>query len=525
MKYRILAALLCACLLLSLAAPLGVRAAEEPAPEAASQPEAQLLSTKNAITAHEGFPDIRVIYDDNLLDHVSTKKTASLTLENSQGIGYLYFIYQYPYQDCKGYTVTDNTSGKTVTAGLNGFLHEAIDLKALFGTVPTSVTVRYDQGKAHICELMLYSEGKLPDTVQQWKPPAEGKTDLLLFSTHGDDEQLFFAGILPYYAKALGLNVQVVYLTDHRNGTTKRVHEMLNGIWAVGCDTYPVFGKYADFLEETGSWEGNKKATYKRFQSEYGVTKDDILAYCTENIRRFQPKVIVTHDFKGEYKHGQHCVYAECVAEALELAPDATKMPQSAEKYGTWDTPKAYFHLYEENKIVMDWDTPMEALDGMTPFEVTQKLGFPSHKSQQWTWFKGWINGKNGNVITRADQIQTHSPCQFGLYRTTVGPDVQKNDFMENVTTYQQDYELWLEQNPPVVEPPETDPVPTTPSQDAKPTEPNQTPQPKDTTRQKDDHIALMFWIGGLFLLLSVFCFLLALRFRKPKSRRRRRRA
>jgi LmbE family N-acetylglucosaminyl deacetylase len=47
----------------------------------------------------------------------------------------------------------------------------------------------------------------------------EGGADLVLFSAHGDDEHLFFAGLLPTYAEERGYRVQVVYLTDHRNDT------------------------------------------------------------------------------------------------------------------------------------------------------------------------------------------------------------------------------------------------------------------------------------------------------------------
>lgn len=467
MKQKILALVLCAAVLLSFGLPLRAEAAD-----AQTQEEATLISTMRSVTSHEGFPDITTVWDDVMNKSVSSREKASITMEHGEGIGSVYIIFQYPY--LAGYTVTDNATGQSVIAGKNGFLHEYVDLVALFGYAPSSITLSYSHGKVDICEIKLYSPGTPPDSVQRWKPPAESKTDLLLFSTHGDDEQLFFAGVLPYYAKALGYNVQVVYLTDHRNNTTGRVHEMLNGMWAVGCDVYPVFGSYPDFLKETLS------ATYNEFKY-YGYTRDDILDFCTEQLRRFKPKVVIAHDFNGEYAHGQHMVYADCVAEALTIASDPAKFPHSAETYGTWDTPKAYFHLYWENILVMDWDTPMDELDGMSPFQVTQKLGFPCHKSQLWTWFNGWINGKNGVTITRADQIATHSPCLYGLYRSTVGPDTVKKDFFENVTTHAQDDAAWLEQNPQL--PPNTVPEQTQPQQ----TTPQPTSEPQITAPQSYD--------------------------------------
>ncbi len=414
---------------------------------------AQRIDTKTAITHSEGFPNIPYLYNDDLVQYTYAEKSASLTLEHSEGIGYLYMIYHQPMEV---YSVRDNTTGQIAVGGSNGFLHELLDLEALFGTVPTSVTVQYPITDFYICEVLLYTPGQLPDTVQRWKPPVEGQADLLLLSTHGDDEQLFFAGILPYYAGVLDYNVQVAYFTGHQNNSDRRMHEMLNGLWAVGCDVYPVFGTFDDFLTES------TRETYWRF-SQLGVSKEDILRYCTELLRRFKPKVVIAHDFYGEYGHGQHMVYAECAAEALEAAADPAQFPQSAQRYGTWDTPKAYFHLYWENQIVMDWDRPLAELDGMTPFQVTQKIGFPCHTSQQWTWFPGWINYVDGYPVTRASQLNHMSPCEYGLYRSTVGPDEEKKDFFENVTTYGEDYRQWLEENPPVTTPPETTPPETTP--------------------------------------------------------------
>ena len=46
-------------------------------------------------------------------------------------------------------------------------------------------------------ELYAYTAGEVPATVQKWEAPAEGKTDMLMLCAHGDDDQIFFAGVLP----------------------------------------------------------------------------------------------------------------------------------------------------------------------------------------------------------------------------------------------------------------------------------------------------------------------------------------
>ena len=63
--------------------------------------------------------------------------------------------------------------------------------------------------------------------------------------------------------------------------------------------------------------------------------------------------------------------------------------------------------------------------------------GFRHHVSQHWTWFYGWIYGE-GYQITSSDQITSYTPRQYGLFRSEVGEDVLKNDFFENVRTYEE---------------------------------------------------------------------------------------
>jgi hypothetical protein len=61
---------------------------------------------------------------------------------------------------------------------------------------------------------------------------------------------------------------------------------------------------------------------------------------------------------------------------------DPDQFPDSAQTYGLWDTPKAYFHLLKDNQIIMDWDRPLESFGGKTAFEVSIYQGFASHKTQ-----------------------------------------------------------------------------------------------------------------------------------------------
>lgn len=408
---RIFSLILCFCL---LAPCLTVSAAE-------TQKAADLSKTKY-ITDYSGFSSCKFFFDGVVLYGKKTSGNASFTAENSEGIGSIYILFQEEYGP---YTVTNNDTGTSCTVGEGYFLHDFLDMQKLFGTIPTSVTVEFPNGSVYINEVYMYGPGEVPDTVQQWDMPADDQTDLILFSTHGDDEHLFFAGILPYYAAELGYQVQVVYLTDHTCDSPFRIHEMLNGLWAVGVTTYPVFGEYDDFRPKTLE-EG-----YAEFESR-GWTKEEMVGFVVEQIRRFNPLVVATHDFAGEYGHGQHMVYADLVAEALEITMDEAQYPESAENYGTWDVQKAYFHLYEENQITMDWDQPLETFDGETAFEVSIWRGFQCHETQvkDFQWFYRGCD--------TAAEVPKYNPCYYGLYRTTVGLDVEKNDFFENVTSHEE---------------------------------------------------------------------------------------
>ena len=384
--------------------------------------EAVNISGTGRIVRYTFISETPQLFDGNGVAPVGLGENASITLNYGGGIGSMYFVFNEPYGV---YSVTDLDTGKTAQFGQNAFLHEFADLEEAFGKAPINILVSFDSGVGQLNELFLFSPGTPPDWVQRWEQPKEGETDLVLFSTHGDDEQLFFAGMLPYYGKELGYEVQVVYLTDHTNVTLRRRHEMLNGLWAVGVDNYPVFGTYSDRYSED-------RETASLFFSYEGVTEEEILGFIVENIRRFRPMVAVGHDLEGEYGHGQHMVYADLLTKAIEITADPDQYPESAEQYGTWDVPKTYLHLYPENPIVMDWDQPLESFGGMTAFRVTKELGFACHVSQYYD-FAWYISG-----AYKATDISQFSPCEYGLYRSTVGPDVAKNDLFENVKSHVQ---------------------------------------------------------------------------------------
>ncbi len=370
----------------------------------------------------EGFSSPTLLTDGNDRTYTSSGAGGSVNVTRDDGISSLYIVFdRLPGE----WTLTDTESGTTVTCGKNGFLHEFVDLKSLFGYLPKSVRMDFSMG-ASIAEIYAFSEGELPDWVQIWDLPAD-RADLLLFSSHSDDEQLFFAGILPYYAGELGYEVQVVYIVNHFD-THERPHEQLDGLWAVGVKNYPVIPEFPDLYSE--SLDGALSVYGGR-----GYTFEDFTEYITECIRRFEPLVIVSHDINGEYGHGTHILCTAAIRDYLQHAEDADYFTESATRYGLWTPQKTYLHLYSENQITLDLDKPLESFGGRTAFEVTQD-GFGYHKSQHWTWFYRWIYGTADAPITKASEITSYSPCLYGLYQTSVGSDTVGGDFFENIKTY-----------------------------------------------------------------------------------------
>ena len=393
---------------------------------AASAAEAEDISGRELVADHSGFSSEKMLFDGRTMESLKIRDGGHIALQHDSGIGSLYIVFGVEYGE---FSVTDEESGEVKIVGQTEYLHEFLDLEALFGHAPRSVTLTFDNGDAKLNELSAFTSGQAPDWVQRWAPPAEGEADLVLFSTHGDDEQLFFAGLLPYYSAERNYSVQVVYLTGHRNMTVRRSHEMLDGLWAVGVRNYPVFGPFGDYNTRSLA-EAYQKYSYK------GITKEELLSFAVENVRRFRPKVAVGHDLNGEYGHGMHMLYADILCQAVEFSGDPEQFPASAEEFGVWDVPKTYLHLYQKNQIKMNWDIPLESFGGMTAFEVTKELGFPCHVSQQ-SYYSWYFSG-----MQTAAQIPEYSPCDFGLYRSTVGEDQRKNDFFEHVTTHAEDARL-----------------------------------------------------------------------------------
>lgn len=393
-----------------------------PLPCMAQEQGAKEISSVKLVTDRKNFPYPAWLFNGDRITFQTCKGGSSLTLSSQEGIGSLAILFNRSHAP---YWIRNEETGEEKICGEENFLHDFVDVKAMFGTPLTSLTVTFPGDPVQLTELRVFTEGEVPKDVQRWKTAPDDGVDLLVFPAHGDDEQLFFAGLLPYYAGELGYEVQVAYSTDHHNYNSVRPHEMLNGLWAVGVRNYPVFGPFPDYYSESED-QAVRSIQPAEFQ------REDVKAYVTEQIRRFKPLVVVGHDLNGEYGHGFHRLYGHVVQECVDESVDYRLYPESSEKYGVWDVPKTYSHLYQEHPVHMNWDVPLKNFDGMTAYQVTKQYGYPAHRSQ-YSGF-AWYFADHDT----AESIRKFSPCDYGLYRSTVGEDVQKNDLFENLTDRKQ---------------------------------------------------------------------------------------
>ncbi len=255
-------------------------------------------------------------------------------------------------------------------------------------------------------EVIVLTPGEIPASIPQWKDAPE-KVDMMVFVTHPDDEVIWFGGLLPYYAGEQGKEVLIINAVFNNY---RRMLELLDSLWTCGVDNYPIFFRYADcygsLKEIRRTWMG------KAYHPDYGPI---------EVIRRYKPDVVVLQDFQGEYGHPAHILFTQLASNGVKSAAQHGQHPASEELYGLWDVPKTYIHLYGDNQIRMDWNMPLSAFGGKTGLEVAAEA-LECHVSQM-----------DENAAWQIVDGGEYDNALFGLWRTTVGPDILKNDMFENI--------------------------------------------------------------------------------------------
>ncbi|MCL2045053.1 MAG: hypothetical protein FWG88_01545 [Oscillospiraceae bacterium] len=345
------------------------------------------------------YESLDVVFDGDYETNLLIEAGGTISISSPETIYSLYFIWDMPAETYYLSSSSPEIDGQPQVGGAYGFLHEFIAIEE-----PNNEIILSFPSDAILCDIYAFGEGTPPEWVQEWNPPLS-EADMLMIPTHGKDEYLCFLGVLPYYAGMLGYKVQVAYLVHHWDDMP-RMHEMLEGLWTVGLRNYP----------HIGIFDSHDAPSYEAAIDLYGY--ENVLEYHVELLRRFKPKVALGHDLNGEYGNGTHMLNAQALLKAVENAADSTYHVESYEKYGTWDTPKLYLHLYWISTITMNWDFALPNFDGATAIEVAA-IGLDCYRSLQDFGYSVPRIGPSGHV--------------FGLARSTVGEDRIGGDMFENI--------------------------------------------------------------------------------------------
>lgn len=362
--------------------------------------------TQNCIfVVSENQVDLSKLLDSSISTNWVASQDTTIEITSLERIGAVYIEWTASPGPWTLLAFNKNSFKPYKESGTNGFLNEFISIEESYTKI--KISWKKIDKPVSIGRITIYSKGTVPENIQKWNPPCE-KADILVIPTHADDEHLYFGGTLSTYAGEQHKNVQVAYMINHGY---LRTREALAGLWAVGVTNYPVISNFPDQYSDT----------YEKAVKIYGL--ENFIEYQVMLLRRFHPDVVVGHDLMGEYGHGAHMLNARALVQAITVAKDPMQFPQSALKYGAWEIKKCYLHLYKENPIVMDWTLPLSNFNGKSSWEMAQ-IGYQEHVSQHQFKFRVRIEGPND--------------CrQFGLCYTSVGEDINKNDFFENISESQ----------------------------------------------------------------------------------------
>ena len=341
-------------------------------------------------------------YTTYWVTHSARHNYLQVTAPSGQKIHGLYLCFR-SMPDAYEVQTGHGNSWETVYVGDTDIFHAFYSFDGGVSSVRVYVPTNAKQ-ELGFNEIFAFGEGEIPDWVQRWEPTQE-KADILFLVAHPDDELIFMAGGIPTAVEE-GRSVAVAYLTY--SNTTRR-SELLNGLWLLGVRNYTVIGSFKD------SYQKNLKTQYKSLGGE-----DKVEAWVTEVIRRLKPEVVVTQDQDGEYGHPMHMVISAAARNVWDKTGDAAFCPESAEAFGAWQAKKLYVHLWPENASLFNWETPLASFGGKTGMELAEEA-YTLHITQK----------TSGMSVTKTGaEYDNH---RFGLFGSTVGPDVICGDFFENL--------------------------------------------------------------------------------------------
>ena len=385
-------------------------------------------STDESVSTDTGSSaSLSALYDKNIETGITIAKGESLTLTAVNKISGIYIIWE-AGEIPESYEIA---IGDNVNSYTGKFLHEYIDLsddadehasestsnESASSESESSESIEQEHSNytcditflsdAGIKEIYVLTDGEIPSFVEMWEDTLSD-ADVLIIVAHAGDETLDFGALITDTVKRA--EVQVVYMCEYVTTDEEiKEHEKLTNLWKLGIRNYPVTGEFRNkFLRN--------ETVAEKFYGESNITK-----FVTECIRRFKAQVVVTHDTDGEYGNYVHKMLAASVRDAVSNSGISSYFLDSAQKYGTWEVKKLYFHcLSGVENVTME-----------VGFELFTDEEFETIKSQADSVLSGEWCGKHFTDVT----VSSVNSIYFELSESSVGTDTG-NDITENIVTY-----------------------------------------------------------------------------------------
>ena len=228
-----------------------------------------------------------------------------------------------------------------------------------------------------------------------WQP-LTNKIVIMAVNSHPDDEGIFFGGALTYYSAIGRLPTLLVSLTSGDwtpSNLTVREGELRCAAWTYGVRYEPLFPRFRDVPSQSlisnpytnridATWDYWADGVFQGDGSDVEAGKLRAIHYVAEQIRRYRPEVIFTHDANGEYGHDNHRATAYAVTNAFFVAADPGATATNLVGLPPWQAKKLYLHLYPANRLFHRfWEDASPELTNRTPRQVAD-LGLDCHVSQ-----------------------------------------------------------------------------------------------------------------------------------------------
>jgi LmbE family N-acetylglucosaminyl deacetylase len=271
-----------------------------------------------------------------------------------------------------------------------------------------------------------------------WEPPTN-KIVVLAVNAHPDDEGIFFGGALPYYSAALHLPTMMLSMTSGDwtpSNLTVREAELNCAAWTYGVRYEPLFPRFRDVPSHSlasnpytnkidATWDYWADGVLQGDGSDVEAGKLKAINYVAEQIRRYRPEVIITHDVNGEYGHDNHRATAFAVTNAFFVAADPAATATNLAGLPPWQAKKLYLHLYGTNRFFHRFfEERLSSLGNRSCRQVTD-AGLDCHVSQS--------RPDVSTVYRTGENFDNYHSEWWGLYASTVGPDsVLTNDLALN---------------------------------------------------------------------------------------------